>query len=162
MFMQKFRVVWKRCPLAYLGWDFTHLRFVPQIPKGKIVHSSLFGSFGLAIDDENDQDMNECIDDLPTSENKDVEIITASKYDYNKSHTKVSPSSWTRYTQFEAWRPWGRAADQSADRNLGMYFRLPGWLHFEQSVLNLYNLEKSVYPHVAPERDGSVGVGKTR
>ena len=89
----------QRCPLAYLGCDFTHRRFVPQIPKGKIVHSSLLGSFGLAIDDENNQDINECIDDLPTSGNKDVEkfrrlreatpeIITSSKYD---SMIKVIP-----------------------------------------------------------------------
>ena len=38
-----------RCPLAYMGCEFSCQRLSPLVPKGKIVHSSLQESFGLAI-----------------------------------------------------------------------------------------------------------------
>lgn len=92
-------VMEQRCPLAYLGCSFTHRKLVPLIPRGKIIHSSLLGSFGLTIGEENEPEITECIDDLPASGNKDSdkirrlreatpEIVTSSKYD---SLIKVIP-----------------------------------------------------------------------
>lgn len=91
----------QRCPLAHQGCNFTHRRFIPLIPKGKIVHSSLLESFGLVSgeEDENGAIIDESIEDMSTTENKDSdkirrlreatpEIITSSKYD---SIIKVIP-----------------------------------------------------------------------
>ena len=80
-----------RCPLAYMGCEFSCQKLSPIVPKGKIVHSSLQESFGLVLEEkENKSDREEVIQckncSLAENERRKLreatpEITTSQKYD---------------------------------------------------------------------------------
>lgn len=80
-----------RCPLAYMGCEFSCQKLSPVEPKGRIVHSSLQESFGLTLDDseyENDKEEGIQCKNCDFAENDrrklreaTPEITTSQKYD---------------------------------------------------------------------------------
>lgn len=87
-----------RCPLAYMGCEFSCKRLSPLEPKGKIVHSSLQESFGLAVtesdyqsDDDSETQCKNCSvteTDKRKLREATPEITTSQKYD---SKIKILP-----------------------------------------------------------------------
>ncbi|CAG2223754.1 FBXO30 [Mytilus edulis] len=65
-----------RCPLAYMGCDYSCQKLSPLEPKGKIVHSALQESFGLAITNTEDQMKEEQMEEVQC---KNCSVIESDK-----------------------------------------------------------------------------------
>ncbi|XP_063400823.1 F-box only protein 30-like isoform X1 [Mytilus trossulus] len=84
-----------RCPLAYMGCDYSCQKLSPLEPKGKIIHSALQESFGLAITNAEDQIKEEQMEEVQCKKCSVIEsdkrklreatpeITTSQKYDSN-------------------------------------------------------------------------------